>query len=84
MSNRHERSQANRFRGGVPHYHRSNRHDDPEWDEWTGEPIKKRLHNTKEKIIHGLGAVIVGCILLVAVLGAVFFFWDKVLGMVGK
>lgn len=84
MSDSRDRTNINRFRGGVPHYHRTNRHDDPDWDEWTGEPIKKRLDSSKEQIIQGFGTIIVGCLLLLAVLGVIFFFWDKVLSLVGN
>lgn len=75
---------ASRFRGGIPHYHRTNKVDDDGWDEWTGDRVKRSGLQKKERIIHGVGAVIIGCVLLVVVISAVFFFWDKVLSLLGK
>lgn len=75
---------ASRFRGGIPHYHRSNKVEDEGWDEWTGDRLKKSGAQKKERIIHGIGAVIIGCLLLIALLSTVFVLWDKVLSLLGN
>ena len=74
---------ASRFRGGIPHYHRSNKLDDDGWDDWTGDRLKKSSSQKKERVIHGIGAVIIGCLLLIVLFSTVYFFWDKVLSILG-
>ncbi len=75
-------SSSSRFQRGVPHYHRTNRADEDGWDEWTGDRLKSTGRQKRERIIHAIGAVIIGCIVLVGVLTLVFFVWRKILPLI--
>lgn len=73
---------SSRFEGGVPHYHRSNRSETTEWDEWTGDPVKGAWRQKFDYMLYAMGAVIVGCILFACVIALIFFFWRKVFPMI--
>jgi hypothetical protein len=75
-------SAASRFKGGVPHYHRSNRAEEDDWDEWTGDRLKSSGREKRERIIHAIGAVFIGCLVLVGILTAIFMVLRKVLPMI--
>lgn len=75
---------TSRFAKGVPHYHRSNRAENSEWDDWTGDPAKSSMRQKFEYMFHSFATVVVGCVILVLVLSALFFFWRKILPMIGN
>lgn len=74
----------NRFQSKVRHYHQSNKTEEITWDDWIGDKVKSPGQQKFEKILVGVGTVIVGMILLSGAIGVIYFGLKKILPMFGK
>ena len=75
---------SNRFDANLRHYHKPSRGPASDWDDWIGDKAKGPM---RTMIDHALHVGIRGASLFlatVAVLFVIYFFWSKVLPMIGK
>lgn len=73
-----------RFGAGRRHYHQSQQADDDQWDDFLGEKIKGPLRRKFDQMMHVVGTLVAGCLLLVGILWVLFFVMGKILPMIGK
>lgn len=70
-----------RFDAGRRHYHRSQKAEDEQWDDFLGEKVKGPLRQKFDQILQIIGTLVAGCVLLVGILYVLYFVMGKILTM---
>lgn len=73
-----------RFDAGRRHYHQSQSPDEVQWDEFLGEKIKSPVHRKFGQVMHAIGTLLAGCLLLGGILYVLYFVLGKILPIIGK
>lgn len=68
-----------RFQSKVRHYHQSNKTEEVTWDDWIGDKVKSPGQLKFERVLVGIGTVIVGFMLLSGVVGVIYIGLKKIL-----
>jgi len=74
----------NRFQSKVRHYHQSNKTEDVTWDDWIGDKVKGPRQQRIEKVLVGIGTVVIGICLLAGAVSVIYIGFKKVLPMIVK
>ena len=85
---KHERrsyaSNSSRFDASLRHYHKPARGHDSDWDDWIGDKAKGPLRARLDRALHAGIKLSSWCLATAALLFVMYFFWSKILPMLGK
>jgi hypothetical protein len=75
---------SSRFDANLRHYHKPAPGPSTDWDDWIGDKAKGPMRTMIDNALHAAIRVASWLLATVGVLFVIYFFWSKVLPMIGK